>query len=316
MRPFFLLIIGFLLFAVVFSVVIFLPHSDKTNVIVNRIDFNRQPQPVVQSDPGGDYILEFFPEPTPEQNDPSLTEALQDAEPSPKNSQSGTVAETALDSAQVQKELDKNRIISLIHDWVYTDFMEVGRVKQGTIKKTRENLSFTVYEGEQLDNGIEIESLTNDAVLLALGEAKFPLRRAKQPKFYEEVKRTMRPLTPEEQEQAYDYYMRVYGDKFKEMSKNYKPPHGMPTPGRVSKEQQVKALEEYWSRYGKQFSKESANYKPEFHYPKNMRDAYEKYWNQFGNGQEKPQFEDIFEKPGNTGPDARLVPAEQLQQQQ
>lgn len=312
MRPFIFLIIGFLLFAVVFTVVIFLPQSTNQSVTVTKIDLNRQPLPVVQSDPGGNYILEFFPEPSDAIQNPMPANTLTGVQPNVVPNQMQEPS-TQTDPNEIQKELDKNRMLALIHDWVYTDFIAVGTTKQGTINKSRDNLSFSVFEGETLENGINIASLNNDSALLALGEAEFYLRRAAPPTFYEEVKRTLRPLTPQEQEQAYDYYMRVYGDKFKEMSKNYVPSNGMPPPRKVSEEEQRQGLEQYWQQYGKNFKQESANFKPQLYYNQNLRDAYEKYWKQFGNGDSKPNFDEIFASPNSVGPDARIVPAEQLQ---
>lgn len=312
MRPFVFLILGFLIFAVVFTIVIFMPQSNVQNISVTKIDLNRQPQPVVQSDPGGNYILEFFPEPSD-----MIKQPLAQAEPVP--SEAGVQAELQTETTaqpnttDVQKEIDKNRMMALIHDWVYTDFIEVGQNKQGTINKSRDNLSFSVYEGEELENGINVAELTNDSALLALGEATFYLRRAAPPDFYEEVKRTMRPLTPDEQTRAYDYYMRVYGDKFKEMSKNYTPPNGMPMPRQVTTEEQKQALDHYWKQYGQNFKQESANFKPQLYYNQNQREAYEKYWKEFGNGEPKPNFDEIFAQPNTSSPDSRLVPAEQLQ---
>lgn len=314
MRVFVFLIIGFLIMAVVFTAVIFIPDSQQQSVNISKIDLNRQPQPVVKSDPGGDYILEFFPEPSAEIQDTSITDALIDVQPTTENAvfQPGSQS----NSSNVQLELDKNRMLALIHDWIYTDYIEVGQTKQGTINKSRENVSFSIFEGDELNNGIVISSLNNNMAVLQLGESTFNLRRARPPSFYEDVKKTMRPLTPEEQEQAYDYYMRVYGDKFKEMNKDYKPPNGMPAPRRVSQEEQKKGLETYWEQYGKNFKQESANFKPQFYYNQDMREAYEKYWMQFGNGQEKPSFDEVFSNQNSSGPGSRLVPAEVLQQRQ
>lgn len=314
MRVFVFLIIGFLILAVVFTAVIFIPDTQQQSVQISKIDLNRQPQPVVKSDPGGDYILEFFPEPSAENQDSSLSDALIDAPPSAQKAI--YQPDQNINSTDVQMELDKNRMLALIDDWVYTDYIEVGQTKQGTIKRSRENISFSIYEGEDLNNGIKIATLTSDVALLQLGEATFNLRRARQPSFFSDVKREIRPLTPEEQEQAYEYYMRVYGDKFKEMSRNYKPPNGMPKPRQVSQEEQQKALDTYMKQYGSQFKQESANYKPQFYYNQDMRKAYDKYWQQFHGGENKPSFDDAFANQAASGPDARLVPAELLQQRQ
>ena len=101
---------------------------------------------------------------------------------------------------------------------------------------------------------------------MKLGEETFTLRRVEEPSFFGEVKQQMRPLTVEEQEKAYEYYMRRYGDKFKAYSASYEPPYGTQNPKRVTPEEKKKGLQDYLERYGKQFQSEAAQNPGNFPY--------------------------------------------------
>ena len=305
MRPFLFLIICAVVVVIVASVIIFSPEPAKTKIAVHLVDLNRQPQPVIQSDPAGSNILNFFPDPSealPFQQEGDVETTETEAAPTPAES-SGDA-----NQALASKELDRNRLLALIDDWIYTEYKQVGATKIGTIQQTRSNVYLSIFEGRELENGIFVASLNSDAATLNLGEASFTLHRAQEPTFFVEVKQTLRPLTPDEQQQAYDYYMRVYGEKFKAWSEGYKPPNGMPMPQPITDEQKAKGLEEYWNRYGNQFHRENTQFKAPFFYGEKQRGEFDKYWDKFHPGVPKPAFEQIFGNANPLGPGARISP--------
>ena len=273
---------------VVVSVVIFAPEPSRKDLVISRIDINRQSHPVLQSDPGADHILEFFPEPT-EFPSPSHSFQSDDNEPTTQPAPSQEEEDQVISA-----ELDRNSLLSLIMDWNYVDFMMVGSTKSGTIHQQRLNNYLSVFEGMTLENGILVSRLSSEVALLKYGEAEFPLQRAVEPEFFKNVKETLRPLTPKEQEEAWEYYMKRYGRKFQEYSKGYKPPHGMKNPRPVSQEEQAKGLKEYWARYGQQFRNENQKNKPEFPYGEKQKELFEKYWALHHPGKPMPDFEQLY----------------------
>jgi len=196
-------------------------------------------------------------------------------------------------------------LMAMIDDWVYVSFTGFGEKKMGRIKKSREGSVFDVTEGEELENGIIIQSLTNEQATLRLGEALFHLRLAQEPDFFAEVRDNPRPLTPAEQKQAYEYYMKRYGDKFKEYSKQYQPPPGMQMPKPVTDEQMKKGLEEYQKRYGQKFQKEAEKYNNKYPMPQQQLENYKKYWQRFHPDKEMPDFESLT-KMQQVGPASRI----------
>ncbi|MFB3786352.1 MAG: hypothetical protein ACE15F_08280 [bacterium] len=290
------LVIGIVVFAVLQA-----PQPKKVEITVNRIDPASQPLPVLQSDPAAEHVLDLFPdavEPTP---GAGAAEPAAEAEG----------VDSATKPARVIKDLDNdtNRLMALIEDWVYVEFSQIGDSnKTGTIHKTRDNTFFNVFEGQTLENGVHVNQLTGDAVTLRLGEAVFPLRLALVPKFFDEVKENPRPLTPAEQEEAYNYYMRRFGDKFKKFSENYKPPFGTQMPRPVTQKEQEQGLKEYEERFGSQFMKESAQYNPGYPQTQEQKDAYKRYWAKFHPGKPMPDFDQLFTQQPQVGPGGRIVP--------
>jgi len=290
------LVIGIVVFAVLQA-----PQPKKVEIAVNRIDPARQPLPVLQSDPAAEHVLDLFPE---------------GVEPTPgagvaSHPGEASGAEAATQPARVIPDIERdiNRLMALIEDWVYVEFSQIGDSnKTGTIHKTRDNTFFNVFEGQTLENGIQVNQLTGDAVILRLGEATFPLRLALVPKFFDEVKENPRPLTPAEQEEAYNYYMRRWGDKFEKFSENYKPPYGTQMPQQVTQQDQEQGLKEYQERFGNQFMKETQQYNQGYPQTQEQRDAYKRYWEKFHPGKPMPDFDQLFTPQPQVGPGARIVP--------
>ncbi|MEW6234167.1 MAG: hypothetical protein AB1656_02155 [Candidatus Omnitrophota bacterium] len=291
------LIVGIVLFVVLTA-----PAPTKPAIRVARIDVSNQPQPIAPSDPAAEHILEFFPDPTEMMASPALPtieELTADTPPA-----AGTPGPRAS-----SEEIDRNRLLALIEDWVYVDFSQVGPTKIGRIHQTRKKEYVEIYEGKTLDNGIQVVLLTDDAATLKLGEAAFRLRLALKPAFFDEIKDNWRPITREEQQQAYEYYERIYGDKFREYSKGYKPPAGMPLPRPVSADEREKGRQQYMEMYGNQFMKEAKQFPVAFPGTQEQRENYEKYWQKFHPGLPMPDFDQMKGMDEQLGPGNRIQPS-------
>lgn len=299
MRAFLLVATCFIVVGIVLFAMMQAPTPQKPQIAVSRIDSVQRPLPVLQSDPASERILDSFPEPTPippgaaVENLAASPTALPAA---PNNSKAGAGLSD-----------DFNRLLALIDDWIYVDFSQIGtQNKTGTIRKTRENELIGVFEGKELENGIKVTKLTDDACTLQLGKESFVLRRVEEPSFFQEVKKQMRPLTVEEQEKAYEYYMRRYGDKFKAYSAMYEPPYGAQNPRPVTQQEKEKGLQDYFERYGKQFQQEAQQSKGSFPYTEQQKENYKKYWQTFFPDRPMPAFDDMFNKDNQTVPGSRI----------
>lgn len=308
MRTFVLIITCVVVVGVVIFAVFHAPVSQPPQIAVNRISEELQSLPVIESDPAADNILNFFPDPT------SIVVPEETLAPEPVEESPETAADPAIQQSVPRKttmEGDRGRLLALIEDWVYVEFSQIGNSrKTGTIHKTRDNVYQTVFEGEKLDNGIEVMQLTSDQATLRLGEASFALRIAIVPDFFAEVKNQIRPLTPEEQEAAFDYYMRRYGDKFKAYSKGYKPPYGTRQPTTVTPEEFQKGQEEYMRRYGNQFLKEQQMNQAQGVSPntEQAQESFRKYWERYHPDKPMPDYNQIFGNRAQTGPGSRIQP--------
>jgi len=122
----------------------------------------------------------------------------------------------------------------------------------------------------------------------------------------------MRPLTVEEQEKAYEYYMRRYGDKFKAYSAMYEPPYGTQNPKRVTPEEKQRGLQDYFDRYGKQFQQEAQQNPVQFPYTE-QKENYIKYWQTFFPDRPMPSFDEVFNKNNPSAPGSRVETEPQSQ---
>lgn len=297
MRLVLIAIMSIMVVGIVLFVVFNEPVPSKPDIEVARIDITRQPQPVLPNDPAADHILDFFPDPkdiVPTQPSEEVIQPILER-PTPSNKPKYS-----------REEYDLNRLLAMISDWVYTNFSQVGDNKFGQIHKTREKEYVDIHEGKKLENEIQIARLTEDAVTLALGEAQFNLRLAQKPEFFDELKDKWRPLTPEEQQQAYEYYMRRYGDKFKTASQGYKHPAGLPLPKPVSQQQQQEGMQEYMKMYGNRFAKEAETYKQPFPGTEKQRENFKKYWERYHPGLPAPDFDKTFASQAQLGPANRV----------
>ncbi|RJP21512.1 MAG: DUF2531 family protein [Candidatus Omnitrophota bacterium] len=298
MRSVFILLFCVILVIAIVFVVVHAPTPSNVQIAVVPIDLERQPQPVMQSDPAANHILEFFPEAIeslPLQTPEDITHV---PEPAPTQAQKPETGDPI--------EIQKYALLAHINDWVYEMYSQVGSTKLGQIKDTRQNTLMKVYEGKTLENGVEVVRLSAESVLLKLGEATFTLRLAEEPKFFEDIKKNPRALTPEEQSKAYDYYMIRWGDKFKEYSKGYQPPAGMQNPQPATLQMKQQGYKEYMERYGQKFQENGNTYQmPEIN-PEKQRELYKKYWEKFHPDREMPDFDQLFQTTIHSGPGARL----------
>ncbi|MGC9326160.1 MAG: hypothetical protein ACP5I1_00870 [Candidatus Hinthialibacter sp.] len=308
MRAFLLLFTCFVVVGIVLFAMMQAPAPQKTEISVSRIDAVKRPLPVLQNEPAADSILDSFPLPT----EPPAASSSEESAAAPPD-----VVQPVNPASPQQSLKDRsnlNRLLALIDDWIYEDFSQIGSQKTGTIRKTREKELLGVFEGKELENGIKVARLTDDACTLSLGDESFTLRRVEEPAFFQEVKQKMRPLTVEEQEKAYEYYMRRYGDKFKAYSAMYEPPFGTQNPKRVTAEQKQRAMEDYFKRYGSQFQKEAQQSPVKFPYTEQQKENYIKYWQTFFPDRPMPSFEDLFtDQSRQVGPGARIQTEEPSQ---
>ncbi len=283
---------------IVMFVILTEPVPQEKQLSVSRIDITRVSPPILSHDPAEDQVLEFFPDPTtmvPEQ----VGEATEEEETEPQEKR----------AQMPRKELDMNRLLALIDDWVYVNFSQVMDTKVGRIQEVREKEFFEVHEGKTLDNGIHVELLTDESVTLTLGEASFKLPLAQKPEFFDELREKWRPLTPDEQQAAWEYYMNRYGKKFQAHSRNYEPPSGLPMPKPVSPEEREEGRQQYMELYGNRFAEESESFKPSYPGTEEQHENFEKYWRKHHPGLPMPEFEQFQDQSSQLGPGNRIQPA-------
>lgn len=292
-----LVIFSCVLVASVIAITVMQPTTAvKPAVNVLRIALNDQPRPLAPNERSNGSVLDLFPE----MKDAAVI--LQDDLIAPP--------QTTVDHAYVppSDEInDKARLLSLVNDWVYVNYSQLGQKKNGTIQKTRSSEYFVVFEGQTLENGVTVFQVSEEQVALHLGEAAFALRLAKKPDFFDEIRKNPRALTREEQVEAYEYYLKRFGDKFKAVSENYEPLPGYQMPTRITAEQQKQAMEDYQKRFGRQFKREQMMYGKTV--PSSNLDEqkqnFRKYWDQFHPSEPMPDYE-TYLQANDLGPASRF----------
>lgn len=305
MRVLMILITCLLVTAAIIAVVIYEPVSTAPTVVVPRIDMAYSPNPVLQQEPDSNKVLDFFPDLAALKQQHNSTVDIQ-----PATKETGDKKKPVSIEALNTESDDRSRLLSLIDDWVYENFSQVGKLKQGRINQTRENKIVTVYEGEVLESNIKVVKLNSEAATLQLGNAVYNLPLAVQPDFFKEIHDSVnpRPLTPDEQRKALDYYMKRYGHKFKALSEGYQPPPGMVMPQQITPEMQEKSRKEYMEKYGQKFNQESNQFKSTFPYPQQQKENFQKYWEKYHPGQPMPNFDAADANKNQYGPANRLQP--------
>jgi hypothetical protein len=177
-------------------------------------------------------------------------------------------------------------------DWIYVDYTQVASTKRGRLEHLKTKEQRQIWEGMELENDVVVASLSPEAAVMQLADATWALRIVRKPAFFEELMRERRPLTPDEQREALDYYMRVYGDRMRELSKHYKPLPGVSFPSSPpTKEQIEESKQRYMQLYGQQFMQEQA-LRPTMP-PTSLeqqRQNFEKYWKTYHPGEPMPPF--------------------------
>jgi hypothetical protein len=294
-----LVIFSCVLVAAVVAITVLQPSAPtQSTVNVPRIALAEQPRPLAPNDRNSEAILDLFPE----MKDAAVI--LQDdllASP-----QSNTVAQPYVPpSSEIN---DKSRLLSLVNDWVYVNFSQLGQKKNGTIQKTRSSEYFVVFEGQTLETGITVHQVSENQVVLHLGEAAFALRLARKPEFFDDIRKNPRALTREEQIEAFEYYQKRFGDKFKAVSQNYEPLPGYQMPTKITAEQQQKAMEDYQERFGRKFKREQMMYGKTS--PSSSLDDqklnFRKYWEQFHPNEPMPDYE-TYLQANDVGPANRII---------
>ncbi|MDX9754852.1 MAG: hypothetical protein RBU29_12890 [bacterium] len=298
----------FLVIGIILVVVTNDPVSTKVEVVAPKVVLSHMSVPIMKYDGDPERVLEFFP--ALQVPDAPAEAATQEIEPGTSMVAQPAQSESGFSS---QGE-DRARLLALIDDWVYVNFSQVGQTKQGRINQTKKNQVLTVYEGDQLESGIQVTLLTNAAATLRLGEAVYNLPLAVEPEFFKELRSTNnpRPLTPDEQKQALEFYMNRWGHKFKAMSEGYQPPPGMMMPQQMTPEQNQKGLEEYRKRYGQLNPHSPNDVKVPYPYPAQQRENFENYWKRFHPGEPMPDFEQLESYRNQFGPGNRIQSADEL----
>lgn len=266
----------------------------QTDIVSPRLEPSVVERPVVQG--ASQRVLEFFP-------DPEEMRELANVQPVVDPN-----AHTATSQPIIpDQSMDENRLLALIDDWVYVQYFQIGGDKKGRIHKSREDVMMDVTEGDVLENGITIQTLTSEQATLRLGEALFHMRLSREPEFFADLRTNPRPLSPEEQKKAYDYYMARYGDKFKMFSKSYKAPLDFQTPRHVTQQQQQQAIQQYMQQHGNQFQQERGDFPTSVPYSAEQRENFREYWQKTHPDKPMPNFEDVYRIN-------ELGPAERVQQ--
>lgn len=243
--------------------------------------------PLTTPTPAGDAFIEYFPP-----MDTPSPQAIPAMMPT-----SVPAGESPVSTPTVRQEITgdqpaKMALLSLLGDWIYTDYTQVASTKRGRLEHLKTKEQRQIWEGMEFDNNIVVASLSPEAAIMKLGEATWALRMARRPAFFDEVARNPRPLSPQEQQEALEYYMRVYGDRLRELSKNYKPLPGVSVPSAPpTKEQIEKSKQKYMQMYGRRFQQEQM-LRPTFSRAsiEEQRRNFERYWRTYHPDKPMPPF--------------------------
>lgn len=241
--------------------------------------------PLTTPTPAKDAFVEYFPQigtPTALQQPATLATREVPA-----------VAPTATPTEGVDIQEDdpaKVVLLSLLADWIYTDYTQVASTKRGRLEHLKTKEQREIWEGIELENDVVVASLSSEAAVIQLADATFSLRIVRRPAFFDELMKKPRPLTPEEQQEALDYYMRVHGDRMRELSKHYKPLPGVTLPSSPPTREEIqKSRERYMQMYGQRFKQEES-LSPTVMPSQQQRQNFERYWKTYRPGEPMPPF--------------------------
>jgi hypothetical protein len=306
MRAFLLLFTGMFVIGVIVFVVVSTPEPTQPEIVVPRLDTAFQFSPVIQNEVDPEAIMRYFPD---------VSEIIigdASAEQPAENTSPSRLEEAGIKphGVAMDKE-DRSALLAMIDDWVYINFSQIGATKRGRINQTRTNNILTVTEGEVLSNGIEVAQLSTEAATLRLGQSVYHLPLAIEPDFFKEMKdsKNPRPLTPDEQKVALDYYMRRYGHKFKALSEGYQPPPGMKMPQQMTQEEYQESMRKYMNRQGMTFQAENEQFGSSSAQTEQQKEYFRQYWQKYHPDRPMPNFEDLQTMQNQFGPANRILPS-------
>lgn len=239
--------------------------------------------PLTTPTPARDAFMEYFPQIGTPTRGPT-------ASPTPGFHAAGPTATPTLGREISEDQPAKNVLLTVLWDWNYTDYTQIGTTKRGRLEHVRTKEQRQIWEGLELEHDVIVASLSPEAAIMQLEDATFPLRIVRKPAFFDELMKKPRPLTPEEQREALDYYMRLHGDRMRELSKYYKPLPGLNLPSSPPTQEQVqKNKERYMQMYGQRFKQEqSLRATSRRSSPEQQRQSFERYWKTFRPGEPMP----------------------------
>lgn len=172
----------------------------------------------------------------------------------------------------------------------YINYIQLGDVRRGEILNTLKGETHQVYEGYELPGQILVESLSPATATVRLNDVTRVLALARRPAFLDDPGRHDKVPSPEQQAEARDYYMTVYGDFLREQAKNYKPSTGVPVPHQLTAEEEEAAKKAYMETYAKQFVQDDAMRQEaeKLMDPELQRKNMLEYWKKFHPNKEVP----------------------------
>ncbi|MFH1741756.1 MAG: hypothetical protein ABIH23_22350, partial [bacterium] len=168
----------------------------------------------------------------------------------------------------------------------------IASKKSGMLENFKTNDRRAIWEGMKMEHDVLVASLSEQSAVMQLDDATFELRLVKRPSFFDRLAERRGPLTPQEQQEGLEYYMKVYGDKMRELSKNYKPLPGVNLPtSPPSQEEMEKRKQQYMEMYGQQFKREQAlSPKDAPSSEEQERRNFEQYWKTYFPDKPMPTF--------------------------
>ncbi|MFH1742104.1 MAG: hypothetical protein ABIH23_24135, partial [bacterium] len=162
--------------------------------------------PVRTPAPDTSTFLECFPDigmPTVQQ----VAEQL----PTPEPVSETPAAEPTPPQEVSMEKSARSVLISLLLDWHYVNYTLIASKKSGMLENFKTNDRRAIWEGMKMERDVLVASLSEQSAVMQLDDATFELRLVERPSFFDRLAEKRGPLTPEEQQEGLEYYMKVYG---------------------------------------------------------------------------------------------------------
>ncbi len=213
--------------------------------------------------------------PTPKLPTEPWRETFRDLDrlPPPPKSEPDAIARPPVDlpevspdiSTSVIQEVTSNPELALaqrVLGLAYIQYAQLGTTKRGRMENGRGDI-YSVFEGYALPGGVVVRKLGPRAAVVQLNEATRTLKKINRPGMFDDLDiRRGRPLTPEEQALARNYYNDRFGDVMRDLSKNYKPPNGGQMPHPRTPEETAELKKKYMEDFGNRMSEEQKRAAP------------------------------------------------------